>query len=154
MKISEILSQDFIIANLEPDNKPGVLETLCRFLKDKGVIKDDAVLREALLEREKLGSTGIGENVAIPHAKSDDIDRIICVFGKSENGIEYESLDQKPVNFVCLLLAPSNSTGQHLKALARIARLLKSQALREAILKAKDASAIFTLIQDEDSKFI
>ncbi len=154
MKISEILSEDFIIANLEPSTKSGVLETLCRFLKEKGVIKDDVTLQEALLEREKLGSTGIGENVAIPHAKSDDIDRIFCVFGKSENGIEYESLDQKPVNFVCLLLAPSNSTGQHLKALARIARLLKSQNLREDILKAQDASGIYTLILNEDSKFI
>lgn len=154
MKISEILSEDFIIANLEPSTKSGVLETLCRFLKEKGVVKDDVTLQEALLEREKLGSTGIGENVAIPHAKSDDIDRIFCVFGKSENGIEYESLDQKPVNFVCLLLAPSNSTGQHLKALARIARLLKSQNLREDILKAQDASGIYALILNEDSKFI
>ncbi|QPJ63560.1 MAG: PTS sugar transporter subunit IIA [Candidatus Nitronauta litoralis] len=154
MKISEILSEDFIIANLEPKTKSGVLETLCRFLKEKGIIKDDITLQEALLEREKLGSTGIGENVAIPHAKSDDIDRIFCVFGKSDNGIEYESLDQKPVNFVCLLLAPSNSTGQHLKALARIARLLKSQNLREDILKAKDAAGIYSLILNEDSKFI
>ncbi len=154
MKISEILSQDFIIPDLEPDNKPHVLNTLCIFLKDKGIIKDNATLHEALLEREKLGSTGIGENVAIPHAKSDDIDSIVCVFGRSINGIEYESLDQKPVHFVCLLLAPSNSTGQHLKALARIARLLKSQTLREAILKANDAEGIYSLVLDEDSKFI
>ena len=154
MKISEILSQDHIIAQLEPTTKAGVLETLCQFLKDQGAIKDPEALHTALLEREKLGSTGIGENVAIPHAKSEDIDRIVCVFGKSREGIEYESLDQKPVNFVCLLLAPSNSTGQHLKALARIARLLKSQSLREAILKANDASSIYSLIIDEDSKFI
>ncbi len=154
MKISDILSKDFIIANLEPKTKPGVLETLCGFLKEKGVIKDDVTLQTALQDREKLGSTGIGDNVAIPHAKSDDIDKIFCVFGRSVSGIEYESLDQKPANFVCLLLAPSNSTGQHLKALARIARLLKSQKLREDILKAQDASSIYTLIINEDSKFI
>ena len=154
MKISEILSKDSILPNLEPDTKPDVLNTLCQFLKEKGTIKDDATLHSALLEREKLGSTGIGENVAIPHAKSDDIDRILCVFGRSVNGIEYESLDQKPVHFVCLLLAPSNSTGQHLKALARIARNLKSQKVKEDIFKAQDASGIYKLILNEDSNFI
>ncbi len=154
MKISEILTQDHIISNLAPTDKPGVLKTLCQFLKDKEAIKDTDHLFNALLDREKLGSTGIGENVAIPHAKTDDIDHIVCVFGKSDSGIEFESLDQKPVHFVCLLLAPSNSTGQHLKGLARIARLFKSQGLREAVLKAKDAESIYTLIVEEDSKFI
>ncbi|MCA9484054.1 MAG: PTS sugar transporter subunit IIA [Nitrospina sp.] len=154
MKISEILSQDHIIANLEPTDKTGVLEALCRFLKEKDAVKDTDNLLAALVDREKLGSTGIGENVAIPHAKTDDIERIVCVFGKSDAGIEYESLDQKPVHFVCLLLAPSNSTGQHLKGLARIARLLKSQSLRAAILKATDAETIYNLIVEEDSKFI
>lgn len=93
MKISEILSEDFIIANLEPKTKSGVLETLCRFLKEKGIIKDDITLQEALLEREKLGSTGIGENVAIP-TQSPMISTVFLCFGKSDNGIEYESLDQ------------------------------------------------------------
>ncbi len=154
MKIGEILSEDYIIPNLSSATKKDVLEELCLFLQEMQLIQDSAVLHEALLEREKLGSTGIGENVAIPHAKSEDIDRILCVFGKSDKGIQFESLDQKPVHFVCLLLAPNNSTGQHLKALARIARLLKSEHLRNTILNAKDAKGIYSVFIDEDSAFI
>jgi PTS system nitrogen regulatory IIA component len=154
MKIGEILSPDFIIPELKSTTKETLLAELCQFLESKGAIKNAEGLLNALVEREKLGSTGIGENVAIPHAKSDEIDKIMTVFGKSETGIDFESLDQKPVHFVCLLLAPSNSTGLHLKALARIARLLKSQTLRDAIMKAKDASTVYSVFQDEDSKFI
>jgi len=118
------------------------------------VIKDTETLINALLEREKLGSTGIGENMAIPHAKSDEIDQIVIVFARSINGIDFESLDQKPVHFICLLLAPTHSTGLHLKALARIARLFKSLPLREKILKAHGADSIYSTLIEEDSKIL
>jgi PTS system nitrogen regulatory IIA component len=106
------------------------------------------------MEREKLGSTGIGENVAIPHGKSDELTQIITVFARSLGGVNFESLDQKPVHFVCMVIAPAHSTGQHLKALARISRLFKNQALREGILKAEDTNAIYSILLEEDSKFI
>jgi PTS system nitrogen regulatory IIA component len=106
------------------------------------------------MEREKLGSTGIGENVAIPHGKSDELTQIITVFARSLGGVDFESLDQKPVHFVCMVIAPAHSTGQHLKALARISRLFKNQALREGILKAEDSNAIYSILLEEDSKFI
>jgi len=154
MKISEILTQDFIIPQLLGTQKKEVLEELCQFLEVKGTVRDKAALLNALIERERLGSTGIGESVAIPHGKSDEITKIVAVFGKSSKGIEFESLDQKPVHFVCLLLAPSSSTGLHLKALARISRLLKSQTLREEILKSQDAKTIYSMFLEEDSKFI
>ncbi len=107
---------------------------------------------QALLEREQLGSTGIGDNMALPHAKSEVIDRIVTVFARSREGIDFESLDRKPVHFIFLLLAPSTSTGLHLKALAKIARLFKIQSLRENILKAESAAEIYALILEEDSK--
>ena len=153
MKISDILKSDFVISDLGTTDKQGTLTELCRFLADKGVIQDRDSLLQALLEREKLGSTGIGDNVAIPHAKIDDIDQITIVFARSPQGIEFEALDQKPVHFVCLLLAPNGSTGQHLKALARIARLFKNEVLREAILKAAGSSEIYSVLLEEDSKF-
>jgi PTS system nitrogen regulatory IIA component len=106
------------------------------------------------MEREKLGSTGIGENVAIPHGKSDELTQIITVFARSLEGVDFESLDQKPVHFVCMVIAPAHSTGQHLKALARISRLFKNQVLREGILKAEDSNAIYSILLEEDSKFI
>ena len=154
MKITEILKPDFIIPSIEAINKEETLLELADFLKKKGAIENKQSLNSALLEREKLGSTGIGENVAIPHAKCDEIQQIITLFGRSKKGIEFESLDQKPVFFICLLLAPTNSTGQHLKALARIARLMKSKNLREEILAAPDEKKIYSLLLDEDSKFI
>ncbi len=154
MKITDILNKEFVITNLDGIDKNSVLKELSAFLEEKGVVKNKDTLLTALTEREKLGSTGIGENVAIPHAKLEEIDRIITLFARSEKGIEFESLDKKPVHFICLVIAPSNSTGQHLKALARISRLLKNPALRENILSATEMDKIFSILVDEDSKFI
>ncbi len=135
-------------------DKESVILELTGFLEKTGVIKNRTALQFALMEREKLGSTGIGENVAIPHAKSEEVDQITIVFGRSIEGINFESLDQRPVHFVCLVIAPSASTGHHLKALARISRLLKSQNLRDDILKANSSGDIYSVLVDEDSKFI
>jgi nitrogen PTS system EIIA component len=153
MKISEILKENFIIADLSSRDKQGVLTELAKFLEEKDAIKSKDTLFASLMERESLGSTGIGENVAIPHAKSDETENIITLFGRSSKGIDFDSLDQKPVHFVCLLIAPSNSTGLHLKALARISRLFKSQSLREEILMAENVDKIYSLLVEEDSKF-
>ena len=153
MKISEILTKEHIIKDLKSCDKKSVLEELSNFLKDIGEIPNKENLLLALIEREKLGSTGIGENVAIPHAKIRDIDKIITVFARSQIGVEFESLDQKPVNFIYLILAPENSTGQHLKALARISRLFKNPSLRESVLRANETDQIYSILVDEDSKF-
>lgn len=152
MKISDILKEDYIIADLDAGDKEGVLNELSLFLEHKGAIQDHGKLLQALLDREKLGSTGIGDNMAIPHAKHEGIEQIITVFARSRKGIDFQSLDRKPVHFVFLLLAPPASTGLHLKALAKIARLFKNPSLRENILKAEDADTINSLILEEDSK--
>jgi nitrogen PTS system EIIA component len=154
MKISTILKQEHIIKELNSLDKKNVLDELSTFLETKGEITSKEKLLAALIEREKLGSTGIGENVAIPHAKISEIDRIITVFGRSKNGVEFESLDQKPVNFIFLVLAPENSTGEHLKALARISRLFKNTSLRESVLMAGEVDQIYSILVNEDSKFI
>ena len=154
MKIDDILKKDSIIANLAGTNKEEVLREIADFLQKLSLIKDKETLFNTLMEREKLGSTGIGENVAIPHGKSDELSQIVTVFGRSLKGVDFKSLDQKPVHFVCLVIAPSNSTGQHLKALARISRLFKNQDLREGILKLQDANQIYSLLLEADSKFI
>ena len=154
MKITDILKKEFIIDNLVSADKTSVLEELSLFLKKKGLVSDKENLLNALMEREKLGSTGIGENVAIPHAKSSEIDQIITTFGRSIKGVEFDSLDKKPVHFIYLVLAPAKSSGQHLKVLARISRLLKNKLLREAIMNASEANQIYSIIADEDSKYI
>ena len=154
MKISDILKKEHIIKELDSRDKKNVLDELSSFLENEGEITNKENLLAALIEREKLGSTGIGENVAIPHAKISEIDKIITVFGRSKNGVEFESLDQKPVNFIFLVIAPENSTGQHLKALARISRLFKNPSLRESVLRTNEADQIYSILVDEDSKFI
>ena len=154
MKISDILKKEHVIKELNSCDKKNVLDELSSFLEDEGEITSKENLFAALIEREKLGSTGIGENVAIPHAKISEIDKIITVFGRSKNGVEFEALDQKPVNFIFLVIAPENSTGQHLKALARISRLFKNPSLRESVLRTNEADQIYSILVDEDSKFI
>ena len=154
MKIDEILKKESVIADLVGKNKLEVIQEMTSCLKQNNIIKDDQALFATLMEREKLGSTGIGENVAIPHGKSDELTQIITVFARSLEGVDFESLDQKPVHFVCMVIAPAHSTGQHLKALARISRLFKNQTLREGILKAEDSDAIYSILLEEDSKFI
>ena len=154
MKISDILKKEHVIKELNSCDKKNVLDELSSFLEDEGEITNKENLLTALIEREKLGSTGIGENVAIPHAKISEIDKIITVFGRSKNGVEFESLDQKPVNFIFLVIAPENSTSQHLKALARISRLFKNASLRESVLRTNEADQIYSILVDEDSKFI
>ena len=154
MKIDEILKKESVIADLVGKNKLEVIKEMTSCLKQNNIIKDDQALFTTLMEREKLGSTGIGENVAIPHGKSDELTQIITVFARSLGGVDFESLDQKPVHFICMVIAPAHSTGQHLKALARISRLFKNQALREGILKAEDSNAIYSILLEEDSKFI
>ena len=152
MKISDILKQGYIIAELDAGDKEGALKEVSLFLERKGDIPDHDKLFQSLLDREKLGSTGIGDNMAIPHAKCEDVEQIITVFARSRKGIDFQSLDRKPVHFIFLLLAPPASTGLHLKALAKIARLFKNISLRENILEAEDADTISTLIIAEDSK--
>ena len=154
MKITDILKKEYIIEDLVSSDKESTLDELSSFLKDKGMIPNKETLQSALMEREALGSTGIGENVAIPHAKISAIDQIVTVFGRSIKGIEFDSLDKKPVHFIYLVLAPMNSSGQHLKVLARISRLLKNKSLRESIISATEANQIYAIIADEDSKYI
>ena len=154
MKITDILKKENIITDLICSDKESVLQEISSFLEKNGAIKNKETLLLALTEREKLGSTGIGENIAIPHAKMEEIDHIITLFGRSQKGIEFESLDKKPVHFICLVIAPANSTGRHLKALARISRLLKNSSMRDAILKATDTNQVYSILVEEDSKFI
>jgi len=154
MKITDILKKEHIIDNLVSTDKASTLEELSSFLKNRGLVSNKETLLNALMGRELLGSTGIGENVAIPHAKISEIDQIITMFGRSIKGIEFDSLDKKPVHFIYLVLAPMNSAGQHLKVLARISRLLKNKPLRESIISATETNQIYSIIADEDSKYI
>jgi PTS system nitrogen regulatory IIA component len=151
MKISDILTKDRIIPDLVSSNKKDVIFELVGVLRETR--KDLDRLVGVLLEREKLGSTGIGDGVAIPHGKIKDIGPLMASFGRSKKGVNFDSLDGKPTHLFFLLMAPEDSAGIHLKALARISRLFKDGHFRHALLMAKDQEEIFRIIHEEDEKY-
>tara|TARA_Y100000031_G_scaffold31670_1_gene35223 strand:+ start:745 stop:1206 length:462 start_codon:yes stop_codon:yes gene_type:complete len=152
MKINDILTLETVLAEIKASDKENVIEELAEFLYRSHDISDKSELVRVLLEREKLGSTGIGENVAIPHAKMKGLKKIIAAFGISKKGIEFDSIDNKSVNFVFVLIAPESATGNHLKALAKISRLLKNSEFKSNLLKASDRESIYRIMLNEDSK--
>ncbi|MDD5005139.1 MAG: PTS sugar transporter subunit IIA [Candidatus Omnitrophica bacterium] len=156
MKILEFLSKKAIKANLVATSKEDTLKELVDLLINSGEIakKDRAELIEALMARESLGSTAIGHNVGIPHAKIDSVKHLVAAFGLSQKGVDFDSLDGEPVYIFFLLIAPQDSAGPHLKALARISRLTKDKYFRDSLRQAKDEKTILKIISQEDEKRI
>ncbi len=153
MKISEILHKDLLIPQLQSKNKKGVLEELAGVLVNQGKLLDLEQVVEVLLDREKLGSTGIGDGIAIPHGKIRGLREVVASFGRSREGVDFESIDQKPTHLFFLLVAPENSAGVHLKALARISRLLKDSNFRRRLMEAETADELFQIISEEDEQY-
>jgi PTS system nitrogen regulatory IIA component len=153
MKVTEFLSPNAVVADLRGTTKAEVLRELAEHLAATypGTLRADRVL-EVLGEREKLASTGIGEGVAIPHGKMPGLDRLYAVFGVSRAGLDFSSIDKRPTHLFFALVAPENSAGVHLKALARVSRLFRNPELRDAILKASGRVDIYRLISDEDAR--
>jgi nitrogen PTS system EIIA component len=152
MKIVEFLRPEAVIESLSGQAAQSVLAELCRPLAaTRG--GDAQKLLETLLDREKLGSTGIGEGVAIPHGKVTGLPGLTASFGRSTAGVDFRAIDGKPTHLFFALFAPENSAGAHLKALARISRIFKSPAFRESILRAANAAEIYRLIESEDAKY-
>jgi PTS system nitrogen regulatory IIA component len=152
MRIVEFLRQDAIIANLGGTTAQAALAELCRPLCATHKLEPQRLL-DTLLDREKLGSTGIGEGVAIPHGKVAGLPALIASFGRSHPGVDFRAIDGRPTHLFFALVAPENSAGAHLKALARISRIFKNPSFREAIMKAGDAEEIFRLIEAEDGRY-
>lgn len=153
MKIVDILNKDCIIPELRSKTKKEVLEELTGALVNCKANLNKEVLVEVLLERERLGSTGIGDGIAIPHGKIQDLDELILSFGRSSQGIDFDSMDGRPTHLFFLLIAPENSAGIHLRALAKISRLLKSAHFRQRLLAAGTIEELFQVIQEEDKEF-
>jgi PTS system nitrogen regulatory IIA component len=122
MNIGDVLREACVVADLTGETKEVVLTELVSALKQEGLIQDAGEGVRVILEREKLGSTGIGEGVAIPHGKMKGLDTILCAFGRSKKGVEFGAVDSQPVHILFLLLAPEETTGLHLKMLSRISR--------------------------------
>ena len=153
MNITDILNEDSIIAELTSRDKKGVLEELVSVLVEHGRLHDKERPVQVLLERERLGSTGIGDGIAIPHGKLKEIKGIVCSFGRTKAGIDFQSIDEKPAHLFFLLLAPEDSASEHLQALARLSRLLKDDQLRRRLMEANPKEEIYRIIAEEDAHY-
>ncbi|HOV87680.1 MAG TPA: PTS sugar transporter subunit IIA [Syntrophobacteraceae bacterium] len=153
MKILDILPKQAIIPELRGSTKKQVLEELIDALVRHKPQLDRDRLMGVLLERERLGSTGIGDGIAIPHGKLKDLDQLTLSFGRSTRGVDFESMDGKPVHLFFLLVAPETSAGIHLRALAKIARLLKNGQVRKRLGTVAGPDEIYAVIRQEDEDF-
>lgn len=154
MKISDILRQAQVMASVQAEDKEHVLaemaQHLCAQSPDINATSDQVLT--ALLSREHLGSTGVGEGVAIPHAKIPGLKQLVAGFGRTLHGVPFDALDQQPVRLIFVLLVPENSAGAHLKALARISRLLKNSEFRDRLLTLPNQQTLFQAFVEEDEK--
>ena len=149
MRIQDFLKPQAVLADLTGRSAAEVLAELCRPVAQAHGL-DAARLVQVLLEREKLGSTGVGDGVAIPHGKLPGLPALVATFGRSTQGVEFRAADGKPARLFFALFAPENSAGAHLKALSRVSRIFRLPAFREAILAAPSAEEIHRLILAED----
>jgi len=154
MKVMEFLDEGAVSCELKADTKEGVIRELVGLLVKTGAIKEKDVpkLVRILLDREALGSTGIGQGVAIPHGKADCVSHLVGAVGVSRTGMSFDSLDGELAHIFFLLVAPEDSAGPHLKALARISRLLKERHFRDSLLAAKDEKTLLKILRDEDQR--
>jgi len=152
MKIMDFLNKDAVSADLKSTTKKEVIKELANLLVKAGEIKKPDELVKILMARETLGSTGIGQGIGIPHGKSPNVKKLTAAFGLSKQGVDFESLDGEPTHIFFLLVAPEESAGPHLKALAKISHLLKDKYFRDVLIKATEENEIIRIIKNEDSK--
>jgi nitrogen PTS system EIIA component len=152
MKITEVLHKEAILVDLKANDKKGVLEELSKPISKIAGINQQELVR-VLMDREQLGSTGIGGGIGIPHGKLKNLDKLILGFGLSRKGIDFDSLDKRPSHIFFLLVTPENSTGLHLKVLARISRLLKNDDFKEKLYQISDAEELLNEIEQVDYEF-
>ncbi len=152
MKIVDFLNEKAVVAEIKSTTKEGVIRELVDSLAKAEGLKNKEELVKVLLNRESLGSTGIGQGVGIPHGKTNSVKKLVAAFGICHPGVNFDALDGEPVYIFFLLVAPEDSAGPHLKGLARISRLLKDKFFRESLKQLTDEKAILKLIREEDAK--
>lgn len=153
MKICEILKTERIIPSLQSSDKESAIKELVYLFKDDPRVKDVDVVYQAVLEREKIMSTGVGKGFAIPHAKTNSVNEIIAAFGKLENPIDFQALDEQPVKLIFLLVGKENLVGPHIKLLSRLSRMMNLDEFRESLANASSAEEIYSLFETEEKQY-
>ncbi|MBF0544862.1 MAG: PTS sugar transporter subunit IIA [Candidatus Riflebacteria bacterium] len=150
MELTEFISPQLIKLELSSSKKVDAIKELIELLDKAGYVTDAEAFLRSVLEREKVGSTGIGKGIAIPHSRTPTVREVVVAIGRSKKGIEFDSLDNKPVQLIFLIAAPVESGGLYLKALARLSRLLRYQEFRAELLEAQDVEEIVKIISAEE----
>jgi PTS system nitrogen regulatory IIA component len=150
MRLDQILKLEYLNDNMQAKTKTEALAELSEMIVKGYPRLVQAHILDVLQQREKLGSTGIGDGVAIPHGKVGDLDDLVVAFGRSREGVAFDSMDGKPVHIFFLLLAPENCAGQHLKALARISKMLKAGNFRKKLMESNSKSDLYNIIVEQD----
>ncbi|MEK9678628.1 MAG: PTS IIA-like nitrogen regulatory protein PtsN [Rhodospirillaceae bacterium] len=148
MQISDILSPESVVSNLKVTSKKQALQELSKRISDLAELEDRDVF-EILLDREKLGTTGVGNGIAIPHGKMENVDKLHGLFARLERPVEFESIDERPVDLIFLLLAPESAGADHLKALAQVSRLLRDKSMCEKLRGSDSPEALYALLTDQ-----
>ena len=153
MKITDFLTAQTVIPTLASRDKNAALQEMAEGLVSYHRQLDKQKVLDVLLDREKISTTAIGEGVAIPHGKLPGVDRVMGMFARSPEGVDFASLDGGPTHLFFVLIAPENAAADHLKALARISRLLKDEAFRRRLMEGQTGQELFNIIAEEDEKF-
>jgi nitrogen PTS system EIIA component len=151
MKILDVLRKETILADMKARDKKGVLEELVTPVARVAGVDHEHLVR-VLMERERLGSTGIGDGIGIPHGKLKGLESLVLGFGLSRKGVDFESIDGLPAHIFFLLITPENSTGLHLKLLARISKILKNDSFKKKLLEANGSDEIYSIIKEEEEE--
>ena len=153
MKVSELLSPQFVIAELSGTKKEDVINELINLFEKDPRVTDLEKVRSAVLEREKIMSTGVGKGFAIPHGKTSAVSEILAAFGKTTRPIEYQSLDSQPVHLVFLLVGKDNLVSTHIKLLSRISRMMNKDEFRKSLIDASSKEEILELFKAEELNY-
>ena len=148
MEIAELLTHESVLPNLKVTSKKQALQELSKRVAKNYNLAEREVF-EVLLEREKLGSTGVGNGIAIPHGKMEDLGRLSGYFARLERPVDFEAIDDRPVDLIFLLLAPEASGAEHLKALARVSRLMRNKSICKKLRGSNSAEALYSLLTDK-----
>ena len=153
MKICDILSVDKIIPSMKGSSKNEIIDELIGLFKNDNRIVNLEEMRNSIHEREKIMSTGVGKGFAIPHAKTNSVSEIIAAFGKIDQPLDFQALDEHPVNLVFLLVGKESLVGPHIKLLSRISRMMNKDEFREGLAKAKTAKEIYSFFEEEEKHY-
>ncbi|CUS93396.1 PTS system IIA component, Fru family [Candidatus Kryptobacter tengchongensis] len=154
MKISDILTEDFVVVGLDVSSKEDAINALVELISKSEKVKNVNKVREAVFEREKIMTTGVGKGFAVPHGKTDAVTDIVAAFAITKKPIDYDSLDGEPVRLIFLLVGRDNMVGPHIKLLSRISKLMNDNNFRERLLNAKDSKEVVELFKTEEEKYL